>query len=752
MRRVRSVARIAGLVVVVGWVLAPAPAEAWNPLKAAADGLAAAGHAIGRVLGAPAGGFVEAASTPTIHGLQDAGHHLIADADAALGHQLDHAGSVAGTLVARADQALADRLDQVDRSLEARIVQVKATADETVDRTFGRLDHSIGLLDGVARRRIAQIGKTGHDLIAQADASATKILARADEILARRTEDVRRLVSSSIQQADQAAAARIEQLDEVAGRRLGNLDVIATKQSLGLEGMLLRLAALVGMLAFIAFVLWRLFAELGRAWRSWDPEHTRHRHVVHTARHGGPRFAIQAAFACAGAGLLYFMSGWLPRDAQRRADAQRTAHETAFAAALAAYDFTSVRYHEAQLEILAPDQSETFRGEAAKAELLRTVFTRPAQLESLGGIRDLVAEVDRVSTMVGPADPDLLVVKGYILWQVGSRRADEYEAATLCAKALEEAPAGGHAGDFQLAALARSYLRAFLHDPYQPPAGSAGPGVDHLRQVLGPAGREVEVPAFQHVIEYDRLVAALDQASTAAYLDMLSAHVDLIVARSHLGKRAPDDEAARAARTRRTEAAGRVVDAWRTFDQALASSPWLADDPAALSAFTLDDAVLSRALFFTVRPEADDLAPELSDPGAKLDPVIRVEMAPLRVAWERRYAPLIGDAARDVLAYQEAQRFEAFERRDAAFERAYVAFEVAARGGPAPKAGDLTDAAVAAAVAAADLGLYRDAGAGRVPVAQAIFDELGRAGGGAVPAEARAQVTAAYEQRRLRFL
>jgi len=754
MRRVRPIAWVGGIVV-VGWALtrAPAPAQAWNPLKAAANGLSAAGRAIGRVLGAPAGGFVEAASTPTIHGLEDAGHHLIADADTALGHQIDRAGSVAGKLVGRTDQVLADRLDQVDRSLEARIVQVHATADELVDRSFGRLDHSIGLLDGVARRRIAQIGKTGHDLIAQADASATKVLAQADEVLARRTEDVRRLVSTSIQQADQAAAARIEQLDEVAGRRLGNLDVIATKQSLGLEGMLLRLAALVGMLAFLAFALWRLFVELGRAWRGADAEARGHRRVIHTVRHGGSRFAIQVAFAAVGAGLLYVMSGLLPRDAQKRAEAQRAAHEAAFEAALHAYDFTSVRYHEAQLEILAPNLAATYRGEEAKAELLRSVFTRPAQLESLEGIRGVVAEVDRVSAMVGGSDPDLLVVEGYVLWQVGSERADEYEAASLCATALQEADKAGAARDFQLAPLARNYLRAFLHDPYQPPAGGKGPSVSDLRTVLGRAGRDAAVPAFAHVIEYDRLVAALDQASTAAYLDMLSAQADLVVARSRLARRAPDDDATRAARTRRNQAAARVVDAWRTFDQGLAGSPWLADDPSALSAFTLDDAVLSRALYFTAVPDADDLAPELSDPKAKIDPRVRVEMAPLRVAWERRYAPLIGDAARDLLAYQEAQRFDAFEQRDAAFERAYVAFEAATRGGPAPVTGDLADAAIAAADAAADIGLYRGAGnGGATPLAQVILDELGRAGGRTVSADVRSRVMAGYQQRRLRFL
>ena len=38
-------------------------AEAWNPLKAVGNALASAGRAIGGVLGAPAGGFIESATS-----------------------------------------------------------------------------------------------------------------------------------------------------------------------------------------------------------------------------------------------------------------------------------------------------------------------------------------------------------------------------------------------------------------------------------------------------------------------------------------------------------------------------------------------------------------------------------------------------------------------------------------------------------------------------------------------------------------
>ena len=64
-------------------------AEAWNPLTAVADKLAAAGRAIGGVRGAPAGGYIEAAATPVIHSVEDAGHHLIADLDQKIASNLD---------------------------------------------------------------------------------------------------------------------------------------------------------------------------------------------------------------------------------------------------------------------------------------------------------------------------------------------------------------------------------------------------------------------------------------------------------------------------------------------------------------------------------------------------------------------------------------------------------------------------------------------------------------------------------------
>ncbi len=723
------------------------PAEAWNPLRSVGDAAKRAGRAIGGVVG----GFVESATAPTIRNAEVSGRRLIADVEGALDRQLAHAGGVASKLVGEVDRSLGDKLDRVDRSLEARLVQANVAADEIVDRTFGRLDHSIGRLDAAARRRIDQIGKVGRDLIGRADEAAVKLLAQADAILERRTADLHQLVSASIRQADDAAAARIEQLDEVAGRRIGSVDVIATKQSLGLEAMLLRLAALVGMVGFIAFVLWRMFVEASRAWADALAVGSTRRIRTALAR-GAPRFLAQLGLGGAGIAALYLLAGYLPRDAEARTAHQIAEHERALASAFVAYDFTDVRYHSTQLEVLSTDAAPRYRALARKAELLRMVLGRPALLQSPSGVRRVAAEVDAVERVLGSSDPDLLTLKAFVTWRIGATRHDEYEAADLCARALElgaAAPEG-----FMLEALARNYLRAFLHDPY--PAGDrvAAADLGRLRSALPAPPPDAPGPPeslqFQHILEYNELVARLDVESTAAYLDMLDAHVEYTRARGAAnGGREPAE--ARAARARRLAHAERVVAAWRTFDAELATSPWLADDPIVLAAFTLDDAVLARALYFTVVPEATGLPPAFVAEPSKLPELVRVKTAPIRVAWARRYAALVGPNAAELLAIEEARRFKDFERRAIDFERAYLAFAVAEREAPRGDAGRLAALGEAAIRAASEIGLYRDTPEGRRSVASILAGSL-RQAGGHVSAELAKQIAGGHEQRRLRFL
>jgi hypothetical protein len=206
-----------------------------------------------------------------------------------------------------------------------------------------------------------------------------------------------------------------------------------------------------------------------------------------------------------------------------------------------------------------------------------------------------------------------------------------------------------------------------------------------------------------------------------------------------------------AARDARTAAANKLIEAWASFDRALEASPSFASDAIVLSVFTLDDSVLSRARYYAAVPAANDLAPTLTGPAAPklLTPALRARIAPLRVAWEQRYAPLLGSRERDIVSYEEARRFEAFEQRTYAFEAAYVGFFVAARTGATPAR--RLELAAAAATQASGMSLYRDTPAGRVTEASSIL-AIAYAGGLPPPGEVLASIALNYRIRRLRFL
>src|SRR5262249_29153369 len=189
--------------------------------------------------------------------------------------------------------------------------------------------------------------------------------------------------------------------------------------------------------------------------------------------------------------LLSVFVKWLPHDAETRAQAQVKEHADAFTAALHAYDFEGVRFHEAQLEILSPADTTHYRGLEAKLKLIRDVFTRPARLEPIEGLKDSQAQVGEVEALIGSDDPDVMIVKAYVLWQVGASRKDEHEAAQLCAQALD-AGATRPAADFLLAPLARNYLRAFLQDPFP------GAGVSSLQASLDRAGPHGDLRPVPH--------------------------------------------------------------------------------------------------------------------------------------------------------------------------------------------------------------------------------------------------------------
>jgi hypothetical protein len=748
--------------------------------------LRGAGRAIGSVIGAPVGGFAEAASTPTLRSAESSGRRLLYDFEGVAARRMDQAGQLVGNVVDKTFAGSGKLVDKVDASLEARIVQVTTSVNGTVDHVAEKTQVLIGAADRMIAANIARARKATIQILDRVDRVAADRLAQIDEIIRLRLGDVGQIVQTTLAQVDEIARQRIEQLDEVAGRRIGNLDVLATKQSLGLETMLVRLATLLGAFFFFAFLMWA-------AWNNF----VKHSNLIARIRENGTTaaeqrtigrklglWALQTGFALVCLGLVVGVAYVMPRDAQQRSAAQVAEHAAALTNAVRAYDFTAVRYHQSQLEILRPGDP-SFRGIARKAELLRDVLDRPARLSSAEGLRGIETELEAARALI-PDDPDLLVIEAYVIWQIGTTRGDELAAADLCARALAIEPASFTArfqpSTFMLRALAENYVRRFRHDPYQPEADE----VEALARVT--AARipdESHLRQLAHVLAYDRLVADLDAGLGPAYVAMLDAHV--VYARAAAAK--PYDRAAvTQALAARTDAAEAVVALWERFDEGLATSPQLAGDPTTLNAFTLDDAVLSQALYFwdEAHPREGEPAavPEKTPPVVALPPLFfddaapprptaapaartaarptrenpkvrrRAAAAPLRTVWARRWSETLGKHTQDLLAKEEADRFRGLERRARDFADAYVKLRTAPAAAVSVPGTEEAKAAAAAAATAAEtaaaMGLYKVEGGVRRFLATDLLSEADKLG--APIDRLRVRITELQKTRRLRFL
>jgi hypothetical protein len=609
----------------------PGAARAWDPLKSA-------GHSLGE-------GAIEAIKPGLASTIDDtfaAGHKLVADVDQRLGarvadidqrlgKQVDHAGGVATQVIARADEGLAQRISQVD---------------------------------GVLDKRITQVADAGHGLVGDIDKSLKQDLDKADGILRDRTHDVGETLRGALSQADEILAQRIEQIDETLGRRLGNVDVIATKQRLAIEQTLLRVAVLVGLLVFLVFVLMRLWKSWGDLAEQAETETVgQYRRRVARALGGG--VALQVGGALVAAGVLFVLYQRLPMGAANQALALSDRHKKELDESLALFEFSRVKFHASQLELLLPDDGRHFRAEAAKSELIRDVLSRPALLASPSALASIVARVQAVERLYGDEpDADLLVVKAFVLWQVGRLRQDEHEAASLCARAFRVRPDG-----FALAPLGRSMIQDFLAAPYVPaqtPLGRDSETLSLLRGVLTRAAPDRPGFPLSDAVALAGAIRRVQAASAGSYVRMVEAHVEVVRLRRAA---AGDRTALAAARGARALAAAAVVAAWDAFDREIQEIPGLAGTSAALAVFQLDDATYSRAKWFAVDADSDELPPALAaiDKAAR-----RAQLRPPRVEWSARYGGALG-GTRDVLDFQEAERWKAFEGELIVFERDVVA-------------------------------------------------------------------------------
>jgi hypothetical protein len=381
----------------------------------------------------------------------------------------------------------------------------------------------------------------------------------------------------------------------------------------------------------------------------------------------------------------------LPVGAQHEQDELVARHTRALDSSLAQFDFTRARYHASQLELLMPD-GDHHRALAAKAELLRDVFSRPTLWASDAGLAELQGKLAAVTRLTRTRpDPDVLVVQAMLLWQSGQSRADEQRAASLCGRALRLSPGG-----FALGVLARAYIETYLQAPWLPAAGAergeSAHGPDELRDILAATPMEDRGSPLATPLALSRLMRALDQRSSDAYVAMVQEQAKLA---ELLRRRAPAAEV-KQARERRNARAAEVVAAFEDFDRALMAVPGVRSLPDALAIFRLDDTPYTRAAWYVQNPKADAPAPLLEElKGTNESIALRIKLAPPRVTWSRRFQMLIDGPARGVLEFQESERFKIREQRARDLEVGM-------------SAGD-ADSMARAALAAARLGLYYDA-------------------------------------------
>jgi hypothetical protein len=646
---------------------------------------------IGRELGAGAGEKLQPALVATLADAEQRGIRLE-----------DHAATIGHGLIDKINAGGKDRLDQVDHLLEARLLQAKLEAKEATD-------HALSGVGALVSNSLVSAKAAAKDVIKDLRTTTNDAVQKASDELKARIADVGREVNGAVDNADRALTERIAQADEAVGRRLGNVDVIASKQRVALEESAVRIAVLVGLVVFTVFVLRRLYARYSKL----SAEGSKHRGGERTwlfIRGLGVPLLGHLVVAALGAGVLLVLYDRLPLGARAEAAELVRVHRAGFADSLKRFDFARARFHASQLEYLAPDDPLAHGALIAKAEFVRDVFARPTLMGTDAGIASLWKRLAETRRLIGPQpDPDLLVVEGMLLWQTGDSRRDELRAASLCARALRVRPLSG---GFALAPLARAYVETFVDTPYTDQSVGLGRNsyaLDELRAALDDAPALDPAHPLAARIQVLRLMRDVDARSSTAYAETIEAHVELLAAVRR--NASPDDQAA--ARHKRTDAANRVLDAWKKFDADLAAAPDLARDPSVLQMFRLNDALYARAKWFVDNPATEAIAPYLASPAgpARVPRAAnaneRLQMAPPRIVWARRYQLLIEGPARPLFELQESNRFATLESAAYAFEQAMIDMgpvSEATRVASSDKAG--ITARSNAAQAAAALGLY----------------------------------------------
>jgi hypothetical protein len=641
-------------------------------LLGAVPASAQAGTSVLDILGAPfrwVGGQLVGGGVDKLKGTLDA---TIQNVSKTAEYHEDRIEGAASRLLTNAqgkvDDSLKRAVDNVNHGLEERILQIKTSADDSIDRAIGKVDGSLAA-------RLEQLDAIGSHLVADLGTEVRTSLDKADAILRDRSQDLDRMANDLVAHADQVLESRLAQIDEIAGRRLGNVDVIATKQRIALEEGALRVSVLIGLVSFVVFVvrkLWSEFQKLPQA--EWKKVRGGAR-TMFVARRLAPALREPIAAAVVGAAVLFGLYQWLPMGARREAEELTRLHQRQLEASVTRLDYARARFHASHLEFLKPEDAARAGATADKVALMRDLIARPTMLATAEGLSTFDGRVRAVERAIGPRpDPDLLVLRALAKWEVGQTRVEEYEAASLAVRALRLSPRG-----FALAPLARAYVETFLTAPYIPEETGVSrdaASMDDFRDALVEAAPDRADSPFAPMAELAALMRKLERVSTHNYVRMVEAQAKMVEATC----RGLPAETLTRLRADRLKYAERVVQAWTTFDKELRESSDLGG-PLVLNIFRLNDALLTRALWIRERPNDPAPAPRLEDIDNKTATIaLRLKLAPARIAWARRYQSLLNGPAKQIVEFEETERFRTWERWSIEFEQAMVAQQQAAEG------------------------------------------------------------------------
>jgi hypothetical protein len=652
---------------------------------------------IGEVLGFPLrwiGGQLVGGGVDKLKG---ATREAVADVDNRLTAHEDRLEAKTAALLDNAKGKVDDTVLRIDHSLEARLLQIKTGADDTVDRALDRVDRLL-------HDNLAVADLVGRGLISNAGEEVQKSLTRLDDILRGRSADIERIGHDWIAHVDDVLQSRIEQLDEVAGRRLGNVDVIATKQRIAFEESALRLVALAGIVVF-------LVAALKRASKAYEDLEPRLQDARGTERSlllarsmvsalQGPTLATLAGVA-----LLYGVYRWLPLGAEQEALELTASHLRELDASAARLDYSGARFHASQLRFLDPSVAARAEALAEKVGLVRDLAARPTLLSTRESVQAFEARLDALEPLLGPRpDPDALVMRAMVRWELGPTRVDEHVAASLATRALRLGFAG-----FALAPLARAYVEAYLDAPSVVERGWSRDSatLEEMRMALARAVPNAPGSPFAPAAELAAEMRRLTHSSNQHYIAMITAHATV----ERESRNPTGSVALREALDSRSREAQRVLHTWIEFDAKLAKLP----DRIALTAFHLNDAILTRAKAFLFDPDSRVLPPSIEKIRGRPETLTqRLAVAPARVAWARRYGSLFGGALRPIVEFEETERFRTWERWTIEFEQAMVE-----RATMSPEK-DQVAVSWRLALAASALSFYVDLREARVPLASVV--------------------------------